>query len=87
MQTNALGIDLRGAPQQGSMAFARTAQLLVLAVSCCHCPCFPLRLVSTKTVFAPASVRSLVLTLYDVVLATPTDLEVQVRAGGGGLGF
>jgi hypothetical protein len=35
--------------------------------------------VSTKTLFAPASIRTLVYTLYDVVLATATDIEVQVR--------
>jgi hypothetical protein len=47
-------------------------------VSCCCCCCC-CRLVSTKTLFAPASIRTLVYTLYDVVLATAADIEVQVR--------
>ncbi|WIA33391.1 hypothetical protein OEZ86_006527 [Tetradesmus obliquus] len=38
-------------------------------------------LVSTKTLFAPAAIRTLVYTLYDVVLATAADIEVQVRTG------
>lgn len=38
------------------------------------------RLVSTKTVFAASDVNCLINTLYDVVLVTVQDVEVQVSS-------
>ena len=46
--------------------------------SCLVC----LRLISAKTEFDAGDVKQLIYALYDVVLDTPHDLEVQVRGGG-----
>jgi hypothetical protein len=40
-------------------------------------------LVSAKAEFDAGDVKQLIYALYDVVLDTPHDLEVQVRGGGG----
>jgi hypothetical protein len=39
-------------------------------------------LISAKTEFDAGDVKQLIYALYDVVLDTPHDLEVQVRGGG-----
>jgi hypothetical protein len=55
----------------GDQQCAHLPYTCVLAHAC--------RLVSTKSDFAPQDVLSLVHTLWDVVLTTGDDVEVQVR--------
>lgn len=46
-----------------------------------HCSLARYRFISSKTVFPYASVRTLVYELYEVVLLTGKDIEVQVQIG------